>query len=92
MHTRAARRLADCFRPWLSGKGFELTPKQVGPACAAPIGWAGAAAGPFQAGAVANRCPWSFRRLWVAAASRHSERTADLPRRWKRVKPRLNFI
>jgi hypothetical protein len=37
-------------------------------------------------------CRWSFRRLWVAAISRHSERHADLPRRWKRPIRRLNFI
>jgi len=35
---------------------------------------------------------WSFRRLWVAVISRHSERQADLPRRWKRSIRRLNFV
>ena len=31
-------------------------------------------------------------RLWVAVISRHSERAADLPRRWKRSMPRLNLV
>jgi hypothetical protein len=35
---------------------------------------------------------WSFRRLWVAAISRHSDRAAALPRRRKRVIPRLCLI
>ncbi len=34
---------------------------------------------------------WSLRRLWVAVSSRHSDRTADLPRRRKRLAPRLDF-
>ncbi len=37
-------------------------------------------------------CRWSFRRLWVAVISRHSERAADLPRRKKRSIRRLNFV
>ena len=41
--------------------------------------------------AVAAWWVWSFSRLWVAAAKRHSERTACLPRRWNRLIPRLNF-
>jgi hypothetical protein len=32
------------------------------------------------------------RRLWVAVISRHSERAADLPRRWKRSIRRLNLV
>ena len=35
---------------------------------------------------------WSLRRLWVAVISRHSERAAALPRRWKRSMPRLNLV
>jgi hypothetical protein len=35
---------------------------------------------------------WSLSRLWTAACRRHSERTADLPRRWNRRKPRLNLF
>jgi hypothetical protein len=35
---------------------------------------------------------WSFIRLCVAAMSRHSDSTADLPRRWNRVMRRLNLI
>src|SRR3954447_11881567 len=35
---------------------------------------------------------WSLRRLGVAVMSRHSERQADLPRRWKRSIRRLNFV
>jgi hypothetical protein len=45
-----------------------------------------------QATASAFSCRWSFKRLWVAAISRHSDRQADLPRRWKRPIRRLNFI
>ena len=45
-----------------------------------------------QAAASAISCRWSFKRLWVAAISRHSDRQADLPRRWKRLILRLNFI
>ncbi len=32
---------------------------------------------------------WSFIRLWVVVMSRHSERAADRPRRWKRSARRL---
>jgi hypothetical protein len=35
---------------------------------------------------------WSFRRLWVAAISRHSESAAALPRRWKRSILRLYLV
>jgi len=35
---------------------------------------------------------WSFSRLWVAAVSLHSQRTADLPRRPNRSIPRLCLI
>ena len=48
--------------------------------------------GPFQAAVGAIWCLWSFRRLWVAVVSRHSERAEDLPRRWKRSIRRLNFV
>ena len=47
---------------------------------------------PFQAPAAAIWCLWSFNRLWVAVMSRHSERAADLPRRWKRSIRRLNLV
>jgi hypothetical protein len=33
----------------------------------------------------------SLSRLWVAVIRRHSDLTADLPRRWKRSQRRLNF-
>jgi hypothetical protein len=42
--------------------------------------------------AVWRRCWWSFWRLWAAARSRHSDLTADRPRREKRRKPRLLLI
>jgi hypothetical protein len=42
--------------------------------------------------AMASWCRWSLRRLWVAVRSRHSDLTADLPRRWKRSAPRLDLI
>jgi hypothetical protein len=45
-----------------------------------------------QAAAAASWCLWSFKRLWVAVIRRHSVRTADLPRRWKRSMPRLNLV
>jgi hypothetical protein len=35
---------------------------------------------------------WSLRRLWTAACNRHSDRTAALPLRWNRRKPRLNLF
>jgi hypothetical protein len=37
-------------------------------------------------------CLWSFSRLCVAVISRHSERQAALPRRWKRSILRLNLV
>jgi hypothetical protein len=37
-------------------------------------------------------CRWSLRRLWVAVMSRHSERQADLPRRWKWSACRLYLV
>ena len=46
----------------------------------------------FQAAAVAIWCLWSFSRLWVAVISRHSERTADRPRRWKLSIRRLCLV
>jgi hypothetical protein len=42
--------------------------------------------------AMASWCRWSLRRLWVAVSSRHSDLTADRPRRWKRSAPRLDLI
>jgi len=44
--------------------------------------------------AIAGSIQWlcSFIRLWTAAWRRHSERTAGLPRRWNRRKPRLNLF
>ncbi len=45
-----------------------------------------------QAVAGAIWCLNSFNRLCVAVISRHSERHADLPRRWKRSIRRLNFV
>ena len=39
-----------------------------------------------------RRCWWSLSRLWVAAMSRHSDLTADLPRRENLRKPRLLLI
>jgi hypothetical protein len=55
-------------------------------------GGAGPPPGPSQAAAAAIWCLWSFIRLWVAVLSRHSERTADLPRRWKRSIRRLCLV
>ena len=44
-----------------------------------------------QAVTAARRWRWSLRRLWVAAMSRHSDRQAARPRRWKRLIWRLNL-
>ena len=44
---------------------------------------------PFQAPVAAIWWLWSFNRLWVAASNRHSESTAERPRRRKRWNPRL---
>jgi hypothetical protein len=82
-----------CFATWLSGKGFG---RRVAAGCRwaeHPGGWADRPPlGPFQAPAAAIWWLWSFRRLWVAAANRHSERAAARPRRWNRSNLRLNFI
>ena len=59
---------------------------RLGVAAAGRAAW-----GSFQALAAAVRWLWILSRLCVAAANRHSERTADLPRRWKRSIPRLNL-
>jgi hypothetical protein len=40
----------------------------------------------------AVKCWCSFRRLWVVAIRRHSVLAADLPRRAKRMKPRLCLV
>jgi hypothetical protein len=40
---------------------------------------------PTQAASGAVVCLKSFSRLWVAVMSRHSDRAADLPRRWNAV-------
>src|SRR3954447_7840877 len=55
---------------------------------------AGGRAGGALLGAAAevSACWWSFRRLCVAVMSRHSERQAALPRRWKRSIRRLNLV
>src|SRR4051794_41946760 len=45
-----------------------------------------------QAGAAARRWLWSFRRLCVAAMSRHSLLHAALPRRWERLIWRVELI
>src|SRR5215210_2996617 len=45
-----------------------------------------------QAGAGGLAARQSFRRLWVAASSRHSERTAGSPLRWKRSARRLLLV
>jgi hypothetical protein len=45
-----------------------------------------------QAGSEAIQWLWSSRRLWVAAISRHSDRTAALPLRLKRSHRRLDLI
>ena len=57
--------------------------------CGAAVGGA-LGARPDQAGA--SRCWWSFNRLWVAVRSRHSDLTADLPRRKKRFARRFDLI
>ena len=46
---------------------------------------------PYQA-VLAIEWLWSFRRLWVAAISRHSDRAAARPLRWKRSNLRLCLI
>jgi hypothetical protein len=48
--------------------------------------------GPFQAPVVAIRCWWSFNRLCVMAANRHSDRTAVRPLRWNLSIRRLYLI
>ena len=47
---------------------------------------------PFQAGTGSAVCRQSFSKLCVAVISRHSDRAADLPRRWKRSHRLLYFV
>jgi hypothetical protein len=54
----------------------------------------GAGGGLIAAGAISGRCDGyvvlvELDELWVAVIGRHSERAADLPRRWKRSIRRL---
>jgi hypothetical protein len=56
------------------------------------VRWVGWSLLGFQAPWGASRCLWSFNRLWVAVISRHSDRAADLLRRWKRSMRRLNLV
>ena len=80
---------APRFWRWLSGKDSAATTNspclRTGPRPGKSRPAGQAIAGPIQ---------WlcSFRRLWTAAWRRHSERTAALPLRWKRRKPRLNLF
>ena len=46
----------------------------------------------FQAAWAARWCLWSLSRLCVAVISRHSERAADLPRRWNWLMRRLCLV
>jgi hypothetical protein len=41
---------------------------------------------------VSLKCRWSLRRLCVVAMSRHSVRTADRPRLWNVVNPRVCLV
>lgn len=75
------------FSPWLSGKGSRGGTNP--PDLWMRLRWL-AAIDQAIAGSIQWLC--SFRRLWTAACNRHSERTADLPRRWKRRNPRLNLF
>jgi hypothetical protein len=86
------RSLGFCSPRWLSGKGIRR-PWRPGAFRRSPwlLAAARVAEHPFQAVAVAIWWLWSFRRLCVAAISRHSDRTADRPRRWNRSIFRLNF-
>ncbi len=86
------------------GSGFRFSSRLLQKGCARLGGArAGASAGagiddpagPAGAGQAASGVVvWrqSLRRLPVAVISRHSERQADLPRRWKRSMRRLNFV
>jgi hypothetical protein len=74
-----------CMTPWLSEKCSRVGGRER--SMSSPVGeiaCGGRRPGPDQAVWAAIRWWWSLRRLWVALISRHSERTADLPRRWKR--------
>ena len=57
-----------------------------------PGGRRSGARGGSQAAIGAAVCRQSFKRLWVAVISRHSERQAARPRRWKRSILRLNLV
>ena len=75
----------------VKGAGGRVGVDGAGCARRSPVG-SGAGFSVFQMAVAASLCLWSFSRLWVAVIRRHSERAADLPRRWKRSIRRLNFV
>src|SRR5680860_1175651 len=95
---RSADPLAARYRigRWLLRKSAGWWRRLAATVCNVQAGWrlgrAAAALGVFQAPAGTVWWRWSLSRLWVAVISRHSERHADLPRRWKRSMRRLNFV
>ena len=83
----AAIRRGCCVK----GAGGRVGVDGAGCARRSPVG-SGAGFSVFQMAVAASLCLWSFSRLWVAVIRRHSERAADLPRRWKRSIRRLNLV
>ena len=75
----------------VKGAGGRVGVDGAGCARRSPVG-SGAGFSVFQMAVAASLCLWSFSRLWVAVIRRHSERAADLPRRWKRSIRRLNLV
>jgi hypothetical protein len=83
---RSAGTHGGCCAKVARRSGWELTLACPGTSGRAPCA---AAVQAIPAGVVARQ---SLRRLWVAVISRHSERQAALPRRWKRSMLRLNLV
>ncbi len=78
------------FSMWLSFKSaaVDVAPDSILTVNDSPGRAAGSRGHPV---AIASRWRCSFRRLWVALISRHSDETAALPLRWKRSILRLCF-
>jgi len=83
-HAEEPRGPRDRFRWWLSGKSCGVDRGALRADRWPRDRYRECAFAPVQAARGAIRCWWRRRRLWVAVMSRHSERTADLPRRWNR--------
>jgi hypothetical protein len=90
---------AGCERAWIGGlerreRGQAVKPGRDRPAMGAHRARRAFEGGPggCQGAAMASWWVCGFSRLCVAVINRHSDRTAERPRRWKRSMPRLNLV